>query len=190
MASRPAQLPVAGASADRRMVARSELSLGVTLHQVGEAAVIPAAIANLSATGFLAELPEGAQVPAFLDVDLPNAGRRKAEVVWQSGSMTGCNFTVPLSRADISAARLKSTFTEQEQLGGASADQASAVSAADHAVADSASMFEIGPSDPIWDMINEARPEERWPLPARAGLIAAVAILPWAAAVGLALSLT
>lgn len=163
---------------DRRNVAREELYLGVTLYRVGEGEVVPAAIANLSVTGFLAELPPGAAVPEFLDVELPNAGRRKAQVVWQSGSMAGCTFTVPLSRADVSAARLKSAVR---------VPQAPAASRPDAATP--LATFEIGPSDPIWDMMNEAAGEEKWPTRSRLALIAAAALVPWVPLVGLAVML-
>ncbi len=159
--------PIAQAGLDRRMVPRSEISLGVTLHRVDDAAVIPAAIANLSVTGFLAELPEGATVPDLLDVDLPHAGRRKAQVMWRSGAMAGCTFTVPLARADISAARLKSSH-----LGPSEAEPP-----------------QLAPTDPIWDLAHEATGAEKWPLPARAALIATGAIVPWAPLVGLAIML-
>lgn len=154
-------------NAERRMVPRNDVSLGVTLYRVGGQDVIPADIANLSPTGFLAELPDGVDVPSFLDVDLPNAGRRKAQVVWHGGAMVGCTFTQPLSRADISAARLKSTFAEP-------------------LAAEDSPMFEIGPSDPIWDMLNETTPEEKWRLPHRVALITAVAIVSWMPVAGLA----
>lgn len=165
--------PLEQTDLDRRMVPRNEVSLGVKLHRVGEEAVIPAAIANLSPTGFLAELAVNAVTPEFLDVDLPNAGRRRAQVVWRSGAMAGCNFTVPLSRADMSAARLKSEFRE----------------ASGQDSAETPPMFELGPSDPIWDMMNETPPHEKWPLSARVALIGAVTIAPWVPLVGLALVL-
>jgi len=155
MASIAQQLP--DTLADRRTVPRAEVSLGVTLHRVGEAQVIPAAIANLSATGFLADLPDGASVPDMLDVDLPNAGRRTAQVVWQSGSMAGCTFTTPLRRSDISAARLKS----------------------DHSAAPAPQAPALSPADPIWDLGNVATAQEKWPLKARFAVIAGLGAIPW-----------
>jgi hypothetical protein len=171
-------------NADRRSVPRSELSLGITLHRVSEAAVIPAAIANLSATGFLAELPEGAQIPAQVDVELPNAGRREAQVVWQNGGMVGCNFIAPLSRADLSAARLKSTFGESAPVEGQVEAPLEVAS-----VAVSGPQYSLGPSDPIWDMMNETPVHEKWSPRRRLALIAAAATLPWAPLAGVALLL-
>lgn len=54
-------------------------------------------------------------------------------------SIAGFNFLAPPSKGEISAARLKSDFPEQEG-------------------ADAAPIFSIGPSDPIWDMVDEAAP--------------------------------
>lgn len=176
MAGLPRQ--VAETRLDRRMVPRSEMSLGVTLHRVGEEAVIPAAIANLSATGFLAELPVGSAVPELLDVDLPHAGRRQAQVVWRSGPMAGCNFTVPLARADLSAARLKSTFVEPSEAEAPAAPAAPAAKAPP--------IYSIGPSDPIWDMLNEASPHEKWPLTGRVAVILAATLALWTPVVAVA----
>ena len=119
----------------------------------------PAAIANLSATGFLAEIPKGAALPKYFEVDLPNAWPRKVQVVWTSGMLAGCNFTTPLSKADLSAARLKSNFREQE-------------------ASKSGPTFSIGPSDPIWDMLNEAAASEKLPLRHRILLIGAAGATP------------
>lgn len=169
MAGVPVQTaqPLTDTGLDRRMVPRSEISLGVTLHRVDDTAVIPAAIANLSVTGFLAELPAGATVPDLLDVELPHAGRRKAQVMWRSGTMAGCTFTVPLARADISAARLKSSH-----VGSAAAEPPHLTAA-----------------DPIWDVAGETGRDEKWPLPLRVALIATAAVIPWVPLVGLAVML-
>jgi len=162
MASVPQQL--LATRADRRMVPRSEMCLGVTLHKVGEAETIPAGIANLSATGFLAELPAITPMPDVLDVDLPNAGRRKAYVVWHSGTLAGCTFTRPLSKADLSAARLKSEYVDP------SAPRPPA----------------LDPADPIWNIAGEATPEERWPLGTRVAVVAGAALACWAPVIGVA----
>jgi len=162
MASVPQQLQAS--NADRRMVPRSDMSLGVTLHRVGEAELIPAAIANLSATGFLAELPSSEPIPDVLDVDLPHAGRRQAQVVWHDGLLAGCTFTRPLSKADLSAARLKSEYVDP------SVPRPPA----------------LDPADPIWDIAGEATRQERWPLGTRVAVISAAAIACWAPVLGFA----
>ena len=56
-------------------------------------------------------------------------------------SIAGFNFLAQPSKGEISAARLKSDFPEQEG-------------------AETAPTFSIGPSDPIWDMVDEAAPSE------------------------------
>jgi len=154
---------------DRRSVPRRELSLGVTLRREGADEVVPAAIANLSATGFLAELPEGMDLPEIFDVELPNAGQRKAYIVWSGGSVAGCNFDRPLSKADISAARLKSAGPQLTLDAEARARE-----------------LELKPSDPIWDIANETPSAQKWPLVARAAVIGVGALACWAPLVGIA----
>lgn len=151
--------------ADRRSLPRSGMSLGVTLHRVGEQQIIPAAIANLSASGFLAEIPAGESLPEHFEVDLPNAGRRQAQVVWSSGQTAGCNFAVPLSKADLSAARLKSDHRER----------------ASETIAPV-----LDPADPIWDVSNEALAQEKLSPRSRVLLIAAAGALPWLSFAGIA----
>ncbi len=160
---------------DRRTRPRSEVNLGVRLYCVGGDDEIPAAITSVSATGFLAELPAAATMPGRLDVELPNAGRRTAEVVWQSGTSVGCNFLKPLGRADMAAALLRSAFTEQSR------DEL-AEEGFDALLAEPP----IAADDPIWDVTSEAGARERWPLPLQVVLIAASAVLCWAPLVGIA----
>lgn len=170
--------PNAEAGLDRRMRPRSEVNLGVRLYRVGEEDVIPAAIISVSATGFLVELPGAATMPRQLDVDLPNAGRRRAEVVWQSDTSVGCNFTTPLGRADLSAALLRSAFSEPAL--SPVAQQGTTPIGPD---------LSIAPDDPIWDTTNEAGAGERWPLRVRASLIVAAAAAPCALFFGFAMML-
>ena len=148
---------------------RNELSLGVTLRREADDEVIPAAIANLSASGFLAELPKGTQLPPVFDVELPNAGHRKAHVVWNGGTLAGCNFDRPLSRADISAARLKS-------------DRPQVVMDAETRARE----LELDPADPIWDTANETPVSQKWPVLARVAVIGVGALASWAPLVGIA----
>jgi hypothetical protein len=91
---------------DRRSSQRRELCLDVTLRSAGAQDINPDEITNLSVTGFLAEFPDGTEVPALLDVELPHAGSRTAEVVWTNGCLVGCNFSQPLTRSG--SARLSS----------------------------------------------------------------------------------
>lgn len=152
-------------NADRRTLPRSELSLGVTLHEPGGAQVIPAAIVNLSPTGLLAEIAEGTALPGTIEVELPNAGRRKAQIVWTNGRLAGCNFAVPLSRADMSAARLKSDFRAAEE---------------------TVEALQLDPADPIWDVSAEPRSGEKWSPRKRMALIVLAGGLPWLSFAGIA----
>ena len=160
---------VQAAEVDRRQGARAELCLGVTLRHPGAQDVLPAEITNLSATGFLAQFPEGVEIPQMLDVELPHAGIRTAQVVWANESMVGCSFSQPLAKAEISAARLKSEPRQMQ------AELASAFSA----------QLSIDPADPIWDTSNEARPEEKWSLRTRLLVLSAVGTLPWLSVAGI-----
>lgn len=161
MASVPLQVPAA--ELDRRSGLRRELCLGVVLRRPGAPEVVPAEITNLSSTGFLAEFPDGIEIPQQLDVELPHAGSRTAQVVWANEGMAGCSFIHPLSKSEISAAHLKS---EPRQL------------QAEMPAVPSASLT-VDPADPIWDMSNEARPEEKWPLRTRLLVLGAAGTLPW-----------
>jgi len=166
MASVPLRAPAT--DLDRRTGERSELCLGVTLRRAGAQDIIPAEITNLSATGFLAEFPEGVDVPELLDFELPQAGSRTARVVWTNGWMVGCSFSQPLTRSEISAARLKSEPRQmQVELARTSAAPSN------------------DPTDPIWDLSNEAAPGERWSLTTRLLVLAAAGTLPWLSVVGL-----
>jgi len=153
---------------DRRTGPRSELSLDVTLRRAGDEDIIPAEITNLSATGFLARFPEGAEIPALLDVELPHAGIRTAQVVWNSESMVGCSFTRALARAEISAAQLKSEPRQTRPQ-----------------FATTTASLVIDPADPIWDTASEARAGEKWSPRSRLLVIGAIATLPWLSVAGI-----
>ena len=47
-------------------------------------------------------------VGAIFEVDLPQAGKVEATVVWNSGEFYGCQFELPISPAALSAAQLQS----------------------------------------------------------------------------------
>ena len=87
---------------DRRRSARRALRLGpngngdrVTIH-------------DLSLTGALLETSTPMLVGAVIEVELPHAGKIEAEIVWSSGEYYGCQFTLPISPAVLSAAQLQS----------------------------------------------------------------------------------
>ncbi len=157
---------------DRRMVPRADLSLGVRLYRLGDGVVVPANIVNLSVTGFLAELPEGSTIPRHLELELPNAGRREAEAVWRSGLTAGYNFARPLGKADLAAARLASDFVDQPE------DEVE--------FEEAGPSYQLSPEDPIWDVANEARAQEKWSPARRAAVMITAVLAPWATLAGVA----
>jgi hypothetical protein len=87
---------------DRRRYLRRALKLGAG------AAGEPVIVHDLSLTGALIETREPMLVGAIFEVELPQAGKVEATVVWNSGEFYGCQFELPISPAAISAARLQS----------------------------------------------------------------------------------
>lgn len=78
-----------------------------------EAAVL---VHNASTTGLLiesrAKLAEGEDI----DIDLPEAGPTRAQVVWSSGTLYGCEFAEPIAAAVLSAAELRSAVAASPEL--------------------------------------------------------------------------
>jgi transcriptional regulator with XRE-family HTH domain len=74
-------------------------------------------IHNVSVTGLLMEshvlLGEGDAI----DIELPEAGMRRARVIWASHPLYGCQFDLPISDAALSAAQLRSAVSAQLELG-------------------------------------------------------------------------
>jgi hypothetical protein len=87
---------------DRRRYLRRALKLGAG--GSGE----PVTVHDLSLTGALIETSEPMLVGAIFEVDLPQAGKVEATVVWNSGEFYGCQFELPISPAALSAAQLQS----------------------------------------------------------------------------------
>ena len=98
----PARLQTTQARADRRSSPRHQLRLGSDIR--GEAVTIH----DLSATGMLIETAADLHPFDALEIELPEAGRTMALVVWQSGRYFGCEFKEPIFQAAVSAARLRS----------------------------------------------------------------------------------
>jgi hypothetical protein len=87
---------------DRRRTMRRALRLGagesehaVTVH-------------DLSLTGALIETSVPMLVGQSFEVDLPQAGKVDATIVWNSGEYYGCQFELPIPPSVLSAAILKS----------------------------------------------------------------------------------
>lgn len=88
---------------DRRRSVRRALRLGTS----GGSGTIT--IHDLSLTGALLETSIPMLVGAEFEVELPQGGKIKASIVWNSGEYYGCQFNLPISPAALSAALLQST---------------------------------------------------------------------------------
>lgn len=67
---------------------------------------------NISAAGLLIETELPLDVGDTLAIDLPQVGPVGAEIVWQSGHLSGCAFQQALGEAALSAAQLRSAVPE------------------------------------------------------------------------------
>ena len=63
---------------------------------------------DLSLTGALIETSVPMLVGQTFEVDLPEAGKMDATIVWNSGEYYGCQFELPIPPSVLSAALLKS----------------------------------------------------------------------------------
>ena len=92
---------------DRRRASRQRVRLDVLgTPGTGEAARV--AIRDLSLDGFLIQTSVHLRVGELLEVDFPEAGPVRAEVMWGSSQYFGCQFDRPISKATLSAALLRS----------------------------------------------------------------------------------
>jgi hypothetical protein len=91
---------------DERFARRHHLSLRAQASIDGSGARV--VIHNLSTTGLLIEADLALEVGDVIDVDLPEAGTTRAEVLWRSEDFYGCEFINTLSTGVVSAARLRS----------------------------------------------------------------------------------
>jgi hypothetical protein len=100
---------------ERRRASRRALRLGIGPKdpENGSAQVV---IHDLSLTGALLETSMSMLVGAIFEFELPNAGLVEAEVVWSSGEYYGCQFTLPITPAGLSAALLQSQPRIPEEL--------------------------------------------------------------------------
>jgi len=83
-----------------------QLDVGGTTSSGANAKVI---ILNISETGVLLRTSAVLSIGERLEVALPQAGARAAQVMWASGDLFGCQFEAPISRAAVSAAQLRGT---------------------------------------------------------------------------------
>jgi hypothetical protein len=91
---------------DDRSSQRRKLNLEVqgTTRQGAAANVL---IHNLSTTGLLIETSADLAVGDAFEVEIPHAGPTSAQIIWNSGSLFGCEFAAPVPNAAISAALLQ-----------------------------------------------------------------------------------
>lgn len=102
-----AQFDIMPAGENQRGSARRQIRLHARGGPVaGEASDV--LIHNLSTTGLLLESTASLSVGDEIVVDLPEAAKSVATVVWASGEYFGCAFDRPLSAAAASAAQLRS----------------------------------------------------------------------------------
>lgn len=103
-----------GSAAEQRRTTRRTLRLQVA-GTSSEGVAAPMIIHDLSATGLLVQTEDGPPVGEKLHIELFDAERHPAKVVWSSGRFIGCKFDRPLPQAVISAALLRSVPPEVEQ---------------------------------------------------------------------------
>lgn len=96
----------ADALAEKRYAPRKAVLLKLSAWVNGEQRELP--IRDLSQTGFLTE--SALELDQTIELELPHAGRCEARVVWSGSDMAGCTFTVPITKASLGAALLKSEF--------------------------------------------------------------------------------
>lgn len=92
----------AGQRSDARRVLRLE-----TEGRTADGAESNVTIHNISAAGLLIETGLNLVIDERLELELPEAGRVSAMVVWHSGSLYGCAFEGALSSAALAATQLR-----------------------------------------------------------------------------------
>jgi hypothetical protein len=96
------------AGSSRRTADRRKLHLpteGVTTSGTSEVLIL-----NVSKTGLLLETSGDLSEGETIELDFPEATGVRAVVKWSSGSLFGCKFQKPLTRAALSAALLRASF--------------------------------------------------------------------------------
>ncbi|MGB5077422.1 MAG: PilZ domain-containing protein [Sphingorhabdus sp.] len=96
-------------SVDQRRGRRHKLFLEAEA-KASDSLSIAVTVYDISDTGLLIETSTKLVAGELIEVNLPHAGFRLAEVVWVSGQIVGCKFTKELTAAAISAARLGASF--------------------------------------------------------------------------------
>ena len=116
---------------------------------------------NLSPTGLMIEGKARLEAGHEIEVELPGGTTHRARVIWAEDGLAGCRFARPLSKAQLSAALLRSEPREAVVLSPAKA--APPIAAAE----------QLQPGQPLSE-------ERLLPLPTRMRIIAALALAAWA----------
>lgn len=91
---------------DSRRSQRVELLIEID-GQVAQGQELKVYAHNLSSTGILIDSESPLEIGQKIQMHLPEAGPTEAAVIWGSDSLYGCRLTHPLSRAALSAAKLR-----------------------------------------------------------------------------------
>ena len=92
-------------SGNRRAARRTLLLTARGTTSDGDTAAV--LVHNISTTGLLFETQSSLAAGESMDIELPEAGMIRANVVWKSGKLFGCQFDMPISAAVLSAAQLR-----------------------------------------------------------------------------------
>lgn len=103
--SRSASLETADHRGKLRRTLRLQLDATVQAGRFSEVTVH-----NLSETGVLVEANGGMAIGEWIQVELPHAGLKSAQVVWTSEQLFGCKFAEEVPPAAVSAALLRAPF--------------------------------------------------------------------------------
>lgn len=149
-------------STNLREGVRRKLLLGIDARASGGAGA-SATVHDISETGLLIESDLHLNLRDVVEVELPQADMRSAEVVWLSGTLAGCRFVEKLTTGAVSAALLRGSF----------ASLAPEKDSADHPS-----------SKPVVD--NERESKSELSMGAKAWAILGLSLLLWATIGGLA----
>jgi len=101
-----AQLESMRQSPDGRLQPRKKLRL-LTEARSSHSGAVDVLILDISPTGMLVQSDLPLEQGETIEIELPRAGVRQAEIVWSSDKFFGCSFATPIASAAVSAALLK-----------------------------------------------------------------------------------
>lgn len=80
---------------------------------VGSGERVKVILHNISTSGVLIETGQALQLTQNIHVDVPEAGQVAATIIWSSEQLYGCRFIKPISRAALSAAKLRNPLPSE-----------------------------------------------------------------------------